>query len=215
MATKPGLRDRKKDNTRKLILNSARSLFRQKGYAATTLEEIASSAGVHKQTVLRYFKTKDGIALAFRQLGLEQFRHGLLDPARTQTVLEYWRAFIEMAAGEVSRRGDMIRYTRLVEAEPDLLAASLAINMQYEELLAGALSRESGTDPDTDIYSRLYAGFLVAGNFSIARYLLAGDRLSDYRDLALQVIDFAVHEFPDRSAFERINPPPQARQAAD
>jgi AcrR family transcriptional regulator len=116
MDSAPGLRDRKKIQTRRAILKSAESLFRKKGFAATTLEEVAAKAGVHKQTVLRYFNSKEEIALAFRQVALRNFEKGLLDPNRTVPVLQYWRNFIETSASEVARRGDMVRYNKLVDS---------------------------------------------------------------------------------------------------
>ena len=107
---KPGLRDRKKKETRRLILKCANALFHERGYAAATLEDIADRAGVHKQTVPRYFGSKEGIALAFRQIALQKFKTGLLPPARAVPVLEYWRSFVEASAREVTERGDMVRY---------------------------------------------------------------------------------------------------------
>src|SRR5579864_8845067 len=159
-----GLRARKKKDTRRLILKCANALFHARGFAATKLEDIARKAGVHKQTVLRYFGSKEEIALAFRQVALEKFKAGLLDPGRKVTVLDYWRNFIEASAREVAERGDLLRYTKLLESEPALMAASLALHIQYEDLLADALSREAGRDPEHDLDSRLLAGFLVAGN---------------------------------------------------
>jgi TetR/AcrR family transcriptional regulator, regulator of autoinduction and epiphytic fitness len=44
--------------TRLRILTNAHSLFLEKGYAATTMEEIASAAGVAVQTVYYTFRTK-------------------------------------------------------------------------------------------------------------------------------------------------------------
>jgi AcrR family transcriptional regulator len=193
-----GLRARKKRDTRRLILKCANKLFHSRGYAATTLEEIAEKAGVHKQTVLRYFGSKEGIALAFRQVALDKFREGLLDPARNTPVLQYWRNFIEASAREVAERGDMLRYTKIVDSDPGLMAASMAIHIQYEELLAAELSREAGVDPGGDLYARMLAGFLVAGNFSVVRHLLSQGELKNYVGTALQVVDFAIHRFPKR-----------------
>ncbi len=195
-----GLRARKKNDTRRLILKCANALFHDRGYAATKLEDIASKAGVHKQTVLRYFGSKEEIALAFRQVALEKFKAGLLDEGRKVSVLNYWRNFIEASAREVTERGDLLRYAKLLESEPALLAASLALHIQYEDLLAAALSREAGRDPETDIDSRLLAGFLVAGNFNVVRDLVNRGNLNDYVRNALYVIDFAIHKFPGRTA---------------
>ncbi len=195
----PGPRERKKNETRRLILKCANALFHERGYSTATLEDIAERAGVHKQTVLRHFGSKEAIALAFRQIALEKFRAGLADPARTVPVLEYWRSFIEASAREVAERGDIVRYTKLVESEPGLMAASLAIHMQYEEILASELSREAGLDPATDLESRLLAAFLVAGNFSIARHLLGCGKVRDYLPTARYVVDLAVQKFPRRA----------------
>lgn len=200
MADKLGLRERKKKQTRRLILKAADELFHKKGFAAATLDEIGARAGVHKQTVLRHFGSKDEIALAFRQVALHNFRKGLLDPDRSVSVLEYWRDFIQASATEVERRGDVVRYAKLVESEPALMAASLKIQMQYEDLLASALSREAGEDPKDDLYSRLLAAFLVGGNFIVMRMLLGQGALDRYVSTALSVIDFAIHKFPSRSA---------------
>jgi AcrR family transcriptional regulator len=210
-----GLRARKKQETRRLILKSAQSLFRKKGFTATTLEDVAAKAGVHKQTVLRYFTSKEQIALAFRQIALRNFEKGLLDPARKLSVLEYWRDFIAASATEVSQRGDIVRYNKLVESEPALTAAALKIQLQYEELLAAELSREAGCRPEEDLYAKLLAGFLVNGNFTVARMALASNRLRHYASMALQMVDFAIHEFPSRAEFEKLRRArPVRRQSA-
>jgi AcrR family transcriptional regulator len=193
---KSDLRDRKKIETRRLILKCANALFHERGYAAATLEDIAERAGVHKQTVLRYFGSKEEIALAFRHVALQKFKAGLLDPARKVPVLDYWRSFIEASAREVSERGDLMRFSKLAESEPALMAASLSIHMQYEELLASELSREAGLNARLDLDSRLLAAFLVAGNFSVARDLLNRGDLRNYVAKALYVVDFASRKFP-------------------
>lgn len=204
MDAKLGLRARKKIQTRRFILKSANALFHKKGFAATTLEDIAAKAGVHKQTVLRYFGSKEEIALAFRQVALHNFKKGLSDPNRKMSVLKYWRDFIEASATEVARRGDMLRYNKLVESEPALMAASLKILIQYEEILAAELSREAGKPPEDDLYARLLAAFLVGGNFSVARMVLNRGLLERYLSAALLVVDFAIHKFPSRAAFEDL-----------
>lgn len=56
-----GLRERKHEHTRQLMLDAARSLFDQHGYDDTTVEMIADEAGVSARTFYRYFTTKDGV----------------------------------------------------------------------------------------------------------------------------------------------------------
>ena len=57
------LRARQKEDRRKRIVSSAKSLFKAKGYQRTTIESIAEEAGVSGVTVHNYYGTKAGVLL--------------------------------------------------------------------------------------------------------------------------------------------------------
>ncbi len=59
----PGLRERKKTRTRDAIREQARRLFREQGYAATTVAEIAAAADVSLSTLFRYFPAKADLVM--------------------------------------------------------------------------------------------------------------------------------------------------------
>lgn len=59
-----GLRERKKARTRALIQSTALRLFREHGYDATTVEQIAREAEVAHTTVFRYFPTKEDLVVS-------------------------------------------------------------------------------------------------------------------------------------------------------
>jgi AcrR family transcriptional regulator len=61
MTARPGLRERKKLETREAILREAFSLIEQQGYGATTADEIARHAEVSTRTFYRYFPTKEAV----------------------------------------------------------------------------------------------------------------------------------------------------------
>src|SRR5262245_62926014 len=62
----PDWRQRKKTATSDRIRASALRLFREQGYDATTVEQIAAAAGVSHMTFFRYFPTKEDVALSDR-----------------------------------------------------------------------------------------------------------------------------------------------------
>ena len=60
----PDWRQRKKNATRDRLRASALRLFREQGYDATTVEQIAAAAGVSHMTFFRYFPAKEDVALS-------------------------------------------------------------------------------------------------------------------------------------------------------
>ena len=58
--------------TRERIADAARKLFARNGYAATTLSEVASEAGVAVQTIYAVYVSKAGILDALREAVMAQ-----------------------------------------------------------------------------------------------------------------------------------------------
>jgi TetR/AcrR family transcriptional regulator, cholesterol catabolism regulator len=88
-----GLRKRKKQETAERIYRTALKLFRERGYEATTVEEIAQAAEVAKGTFFNYFPTKDAV---LSYLGQRQMH--VLDEAMVATVgFDTWPVYEQLA----------------------------------------------------------------------------------------------------------------------
>lgn len=95
-------RERKKLETRQRLLTSAMELFRNQGFDATTVEEIAETASVAKGTFFNYFETKDAILPALAEWRLQQLGQALaIDPDIPASHVERIKATLTIVAQEL------------------------------------------------------------------------------------------------------------------
>jgi AcrR family transcriptional regulator len=78
MTDTPSKRDQLREERRQQILNAALTVFRQKGYHATNVSDIAAQAGVSQGTIYWYFESKEALFTAallwfFENFGAEAF----------------------------------------------------------------------------------------------------------------------------------------------
>ena len=90
MATRVGrlTRERRRELTRTALIEAAADLFARRGYHATSLEEIAQTAGFTRGAIYKNFKSKDDLLLAvvdwYAELDLEAFEQRIgSDPNAT------------------------------------------------------------------------------------------------------------------------------------
>src|SRR3954451_18572882 len=124
----PGLRERKKEATRRLIAETARRLFAERGFDAVTVAEVARAADVAEKTVFNYFPRKEDLFYA----NMEAFEERLLAAIRQrpagETVLAAFRRFFLAPEGVLSLGEDaeatarLQDVTRVITASPALLA---------------------------------------------------------------------------------------------
>jgi AcrR family transcriptional regulator len=65
-----GLRELKRERTRRLISDKAFELFTDRGFGRTTVEQIAAAAEVGPSTLYRYYPTKERLVLEFVEASL-------------------------------------------------------------------------------------------------------------------------------------------------
>lgn len=155
-----GLRERKKAKTRAAIQEHALRLFRDQGYAETTVQEIAAAAEVSPATFFRYFPTKED-TIVFDRLDpvmIELFRAQPpeLDPT------EALRAAIRQSMDTISAEEWELESERqrLVMHAPELRVRMLDQLYAGIDLLATLAAERTGRPP-TDFAVRAWAGGIV------------------------------------------------------
>ena len=147
-----GLRERKKQQTRRLIAETARRLFAQRGFEQVTVAEVARAADVSPQTVFNYFPSKED--LVFWRLGA--FEAELLASVRDrpsgESALAAFRRFLLGQSGLLrsprpEAREELAALTRTIDESPALLAREQQIFERYTAALAALLAEEASAEP--------------------------------------------------------------------
>ena len=66
-------RERKKEETREIIIDCGVSFFREKGFLETSMEEIAEISDVSKGTLYNYFENKESILVGYFQTIIAEY----------------------------------------------------------------------------------------------------------------------------------------------
>ncbi|MEZ5938568.1 MAG: helix-turn-helix domain-containing protein [Hyphomonadaceae bacterium] len=182
------LRERKKARTHDQIAEVALYLFTTQGYDATTLEEIAAAADVHKRTLLRYFPSKAHLVLHRQIAVLEAFKSEL-EGRKDAPALEVWRRHVTTHAKTVARRGANLDMTKITEATPELRGEMLKIQLEYQTALQRELERDYARIPDRELRTNVAAAALVGGNYAVAGRISQRDAYHRLERSVLKVID--------------------------
>lgn len=162
----PGLRERKKARTRAAIREHALRLFREQGYHATTVEQIAAAAEVSPSTFFRYFPTKEDIVLR--------------DDMDTRMIEALERQPASLGPLSAVRAAIREVFTSYTQADLDLLGETTALTMTVPEIraramnefarsisaIAEALAKRAGRPAD-DLAVRTTAGAIIGVVMSI------------------------------------------------
>jgi AcrR family transcriptional regulator len=157
-----GLRERKKARTKVAIQTHAVRLFREQGFAATTVEQVAEAAEVSPSTVFRYFPTKEELVTT-DLVDPVIFAAFAAQPAEL-SLIQAWRGALRESLARLSASEVDTEYGRgvLALSVPELWAASLGNVTQGLETMTELSARRVGRDPaDPEVRQTVGAMFGV------------------------------------------------------
>jgi AcrR family transcriptional regulator len=142
-----GLRERKKARTRASIREHALRLFREQGYHATTVEQIAEAAEVSPSTFFRYFPTKEDVVVQddMDVIAIAAFER---QPAGLSPIAAFRAAWAETYAALTEEELARLEETSaMTMAIPELRARAVDELSRTIDVIAEVTARRTGRDP--------------------------------------------------------------------
>jgi len=158
--TMPGLRERNIASAKAAIQICAMQLFTTKGYAQTTVEQIAEAADISPSTFFRYFNTKEAVTL-----------HDNIDPIIIDAFIKQspsiptiraMRNAVQELSSTLSTEKKQIELQRfkLLGADPLLKNKAFGKTADSIDAFADIIAQRVGKNPN-DIAVRNLAGAIV------------------------------------------------------
>src|SRR5437899_854162 len=152
-----GRRERKKLRTREALIDAAFKQFAERGFEATTVEEIADEVDVSSRTFFRYFSSKEDVILTFHEEQFARIVEALCArPPEEPVITALRRAIVSVA--ESYERGDggtdASRLQCILEMSsqsPSVLARTLEHAQKKQSTLTRILADRMGVDPKDDM----------------------------------------------------------------
>jgi AcrR family transcriptional regulator len=166
-ATQPpqtGRRERKKQRTREALIEAAFTLFAEKGFEATTVEEIADMVDVSSRTFFRYFSSKEDVVLTYQEEQFTAMKDALSGrPANEPIITAMRNAGVEvMRACEEGAYGfDPAKFSciqELMETSPAVFSRSLEHGQKKQADIVRIIADRMGVDPAVDLRPHVAAG---------------------------------------------------------
>jgi AcrR family transcriptional regulator len=168
----PGLRQRKRQQTRERLTQAAMALFLERGFEATTLDDIAAAADVSRRSFFHYFASKEDVVFAWQ----EESTAALIAAVAARPASESMLAAAENAILATVRQlkpGEAIAMARLKRDNPALQARDQVKYEKLERALAEALGKRADHETE-ELQARLVA-MITTGAMRIGAEFWADD----------------------------------------
>lgn len=192
-----GLRERKKQRTRRALIEAALRLFDEKGYEETTLAEIAAEAEVSTRTFFSYFASKEDVLFFDGGTRLATALEMISARRPDEPLADLLIRLIEAGFGQAEMDPDFAIVVsplrmRLIMTVPALQARALQLLFDSQLTLARALQQAYPDELDL-IEAAASVGALVgAAKLAVMASLARGDSLEQVWDSGRRAAQLAA-----------------------
>ncbi|MEV7725317.1 TetR family transcriptional regulator [Streptomyces sp. NPDC087917] len=170
----PGLRERKKEQTRQSLRDAGARLFAVHGFMETTVADIAAAANVSERTFFRYFDSKESLLLPDSLELYARIESAFLARPPHETPLEAaYGAILEAVAYFAGSSLSALAHP--FEEVRDQARAGLTRQFgEFEDRLGELVLRRLPADaPDADLQAAVVSGAALATGRAVLRTLRA------------------------------------------
>ncbi|GAA2226992.1 hypothetical protein GCM10010413_23010 [Promicromonospora sukumoe] len=151
MTKEPGIRERKRAETRRALVGAATELFLDRGVAATSVDDIAARAGVARRTFFLHFPAKEDVLFHYLEGHVRRAVRALDDlpdgAGTAQGVDAILATLVDLFDDPEARTDELAGLRAELVTASHGLPASLVVRLQRAQTdLVGAL-RERFPDP--------------------------------------------------------------------
>ncbi len=191
MSTPRRTQAERRERTRAAVLDSACRLFGRKGFAETSLEEIAAEAGTTIRPIYHYFESKLGLFEAVNEV-MEERIVGLLQDGGGDD-LEAWRSYLSLCEDAEFRQ------IVLVDA-PGVLGRERWTTSPVTRTVASRfVGAEGAASERTQVGARMLIGALAEAALAIAESPDPRATGREVEELVARVVSALVPPKEDRS----------------
>jgi AcrR family transcriptional regulator len=187
-----GLTERNKQRTRREIAEAAGQLFLERGYAATTVQDIAREADVSPRTFFRYFPCKEDVITAIASASMDDVIEHLAGHDASESLVSVLRATFAAVLGPAIDDPDAGRaFQRLLRDTPALRGRWLEEQRRNRDRLAEEL-RPWFDDSSSAVARHLAAGAALLAIDEVMTFWADDPSLGDLLGLldhALEILD--------------------------
>jgi AcrR family transcriptional regulator len=174
-----GLRETKKQQTRRAIADAALPLFLEHGFDQVTVAEVARRVGVSGQTVFNYFPAKEDLFFD-RQAEVEDELASLVrnrEPGTcpVEAIRDDVLTALEQGRSAFRDPDDALRFWQVIQDSPALRAREREIAERTEIALAATLEAQAAT-PAPALLAGAIAGLHRAVQRELRHRIMAGER---------------------------------------
>lgn len=144
MVVPPSLRERTRRAVHAEIAETAMRLFMQNGFEATTVDQIATAAGISRRSFFHYFASKEDLVLGDTDALGESVRLALEARPADESAWEAIRAALHVLQSPDAPTADQLAVAQMYHDVPSLRARHLEKHLRWQALLAPGVQRHLG-----------------------------------------------------------------------